>query len=163
MSNLGWSAAQPEVGWRVRMSASIAMPTAAGGIDASSRLSSRGGWTYRGFRCAPPAATDRSASSRPAVRRRTDAIRREQWCAGSEAVDPMGVALSITAGERSHPRTGIHTPLRPHRGRTSRRRRADRGLLRADLWTLGSLAAPRVCLRPTRGNRSWTPMGSSYL
>ena len=26
--------------------------------------------------------------------------------AGSEAVDPIGVALSITAGERSHPRTG---------------------------------------------------------
>ena len=27
-------------------------------------------------------------------------------CVGSEAVDPIGVALSITAGERSHPRTG---------------------------------------------------------
>ena len=40
------------------------------------------------------------------MRRRTDAIGWEQWCAGSEAVDPMGVALSITAGERSHPRTG---------------------------------------------------------
>ena len=64
--------------------------------------------------------------------------------ADSEAVDPIGVALSITAGKRSAPADRNHTPLRPHRGRTSRRRRADRGLLRADLW-------------------SWTPMGSSYL
>ena len=89
--------------------------------------------------------------------------------ADSEAVDPIGVALSITAGERSHPRTGTPPLIRPHRGRTSCRGRADRGmpagrrrLLRNNSGTFGSLAAPRVCLRPTRGNRSWTPMGSAY-
>ena len=83
-------------------------------------------------------------------------------CVGSEAVDPIGVALSITAGERSHLRTGTPPLIRPHGGRTSCRGRADRGLLRGDHWTGGSLAAPRVCLRPTRGNRRWTPMGSTY-
>ena len=91
--------------------------------------------------------------------------------AGSVAVDPIGVALSITAGERSHPRTGTPPLIRPHGGRrTSRRRRTDRRipacvrwLLRGDHCTGGSLAAPRVCLRPTRGNRRWTPMGSTYL
>ena len=29
-----------------------------------------------------------------------------RWCTGCEAADPIGVAPSITAGERSHPRTG---------------------------------------------------------
>ena len=80
-------------------------------------------------------------------------------CVGSEAVDPIGVALSITAGERSHLRTGTPPLIRPHGGRTSCRGRADRGLLRGDHWTGGSLAAPRVCLRPTRGNGKLDPHG----
>ena len=42
---------------------------------------------------------------------------------------PIGVAPWITAGERSHPRTGTTTPFRPQGGRTSLRRRACGGCI----------------------------------
>ena len=84
--------------------------------------------------------------------------------AGSEAVDPIGVALSITAGKpKAHPRTGTHPLLRPHGGRTSCRRRADCVTLRGDHRTVGSLAAPRVCLRPTRGSGKLDPHGVLFI
>ena len=97
-------------------------------------------------------------------------MRTERLRADREAADPIGVAPSITAGERSHPRTGTPPLIRPHGGRTSCRRRANGGmpvggrrLVRDDHWTYGSLAAPRVCLRPTRGNGKLDPHGSAYL
>ena len=79
--------------------------------------------------------------------------------AGRAAADPIGVALLITAGKRSAPADRNPTLFRPHGGRTSLRRRAWGGVPRVAPLTVGSLAAPRVCLRPTRGNAKLDPYG----
>ena len=89
--------------------------------------------------------------------------------ADSEAVDPIGVALSITAGERSHPRTGTPPLIRPHRGRTSCRGRADRGmpagrrrLLRNNSRTFARLPTPPARRRPPPRHPSWPPIAAHY-
>lgn len=65
---------------------------------------------------------------------------REHRRASREVADPIGGVLLITAGERSHPQTGIHIPFRPHGGRTSLRRRACVGYAAMSIWRA---AAPR--------------------
>ena len=83
-------------------------------------------------------------------------------CVGSKAVDPIGVALSITAGERSHLRTG---PTH-HSDPMGVELHAD--VMRTagfSVVTIGRTAASllRGCacgLPAVMG--SWTPMGSTY-
>ena len=70
-SSLGWSAAEPEVGAAEKMSASKRSPCPLRHMACTPlRGCTRGVRAYRGFRCAPPAATDRSAPLGPSLRRR---------------------------------------------------------------------------------------------
>ena len=71
---------------------------------------------------------------------------------GRAAADPIGVEPLITAGKRSAPADRNPTPLRPHGGRTSSRRRAGP-------WRVAASRSPRVCLRRTRGNGKLDPYG----
>ena len=80
-----------------------------------------------------------------------------------EAADPIGVALSITAGKRSAPADRNSTQLRPHRGRTSCRSRAGAGMCGSGFWWATAPRCPRVCLRRTRGNAKLDPYGVPLL
>ena len=61
-SSLGWSTAEPEVWWMERMSASKRSLCPLRQVACTPlRGYPRGVRAFRGFRCAPPAATDRSA------------------------------------------------------------------------------------------------------
>ena len=78
---------------------------------------------------------------------------------GRVAVDPIGVALLITAGKRSAPADRLTTPFRPHGGRTSFRRRAGAWKRGTGPWRVTASRCPRVCLRHTRGNAKLDPYG----
>ena len=80
-----------------------------------------------------------------------------------EAVDPIGVALSITAGKRSAPADRNPAQLRPHRGRTSCRGRAGAGMRCLGPWRMTASRCPRVCLRLTRGKGKLDPYGVPLL
>ena len=80
-----------------------------------------------------------------------------------EAVDPIGVALSITAGKRSAPADRNPAQLRPHRGRTSCRGRAGAGMRCLGPWRMTASRCPRVCLRRTRGKGKLDPYGVPLL
>ena len=82
---------------------------------------------------------------------------------GSAAVDPIGVALLITAGKRSAPADRLPTPLRPQRGRTSFRRRAGAWKRGTGPWRVTASRCPRVCLRRTRDNGKLDPYGVPLL
>ena len=70
-SSLGWSTAEPEVWWMERMSASKRSLCPLRQVACTPlRGYPRGVRAFRGFRCAPPAATDRSAPLGPSLRRR---------------------------------------------------------------------------------------------
>ena len=75
------------------------------------------------------------------------------------AADPIGVALSITAGKRSAPADRNPTLLRPHGGRTSSQRRAGAEMRGMRPWRVTAPRCPRVCLRLTRGNGKLDPHG----
>ena len=93
-----------------------------------------------------------------------------RWCTGSEAADPIGVAPSITAGERSHPRTGtthhsdpmgveLHTDV----VRTAGCRPTGVGFSAASIRrAAASLLRGCACGLPAVVG-SWTPMGSFFF
>ncbi len=76
---------------------------------------------------------------------------------------PIGVALLITAGKRSAPADRNPTPLRPHGGRTSFRRRAGAWKRGTGPWRVTAPRCPRVCLWRSRGNGKLDPYGVPLL
>ena len=118
----------------------------------------------------PPKGAPRAGGKRVMISRGGGFPRTGRRCAGSEAVDPIGVALSITAGERSHPRTGtthhsdpMGVELHADVVRIAGRRQAGVGFSAVTIVrSAASLLRGCACGLPAVVG-SWTPMGSAYL